>query len=123
MNELFERLARFFERYFHQEWAARGATSWQEVIEGFVRDEPQENIDSLSRDLKALLAITSDDRELRAILPMVLRSHYDPEPELSPKEWIEVIVSRLEREQGSRARAGRDHAASSGAVPPKYSTL
>ena len=89
-------LYQFFSGYFHQDWRISGST-WQQVVDTFVNENPQHNIKAVHDELRRWLGAVADDRELAWKLTSVFACDYDPVPGgQSVREWLKELLRRLE---------------------------
>lgn len=93
-----ELLFQFFAGYFHQDWDADGAASWQEVASDFVAVSSVEEVRALREALVSWLAETV--RGEHPGLFTAFGCYYDPTPDgLTERAWVERIVRELSRDR------------------------
>ena len=91
MNNRDAHLQQFFGGYFNQDWDIGGATSWSEVVDGYLRENSASHA-AITRDsLRAWL--TDGD----GCLPASFGCDYDPRPDgMDERTWVRAIADYIE---------------------------
>lgn len=92
----FPALENFFSAYFHQDWAVEHGSA-DAVLSYFLDQEDDAEIANVRDDLARLAALDLDDATLAARF-RALGSEYDPTRDgVSPRAWLQAVVSRFQR--------------------------
>jgi len=83
------RLHQFFAGYFNQDWDVSGASSWSEVVDEYLVQNPRDSAMTLRDDLESWLA------EGQLVLPAAFGCDYDPRTGDDDATWIRQVVDYL----------------------------
>jgi hypothetical protein len=103
MNNDHEALQNFMGSYFHQDWTLDDASP-HEVLQRYFRDQDSaEELSSVLRALRDLIADGDDDEALSTRLLREFGSYYNPRGVgLSTRAWLQTLADDFEREITAR---------------------
>jgi hypothetical protein len=90
-----ETLFELFGSYLHQDYVSEFG-SYTAAIAAMMASDPKEFRAKASEDLRALLSANLTDKELKAFMFDEACCYFDPEPEVSTREWLGDILRQLE---------------------------
>jgi len=92
MNERDSRLHQFFAGYFNQDWDLNGATSWSDVVDDYLAQNPSAQASRLRDDLRSWVSGAEDER-----LPDAFGCDYDPRTAgMDALTWVRALADYLD---------------------------
>ncbi|HWD26409.1 MAG TPA: contact-dependent growth inhibition system immunity protein [Rhizomicrobium sp.] len=95
-------LRQLFGAYLHQDMTEEfGDVS--SAIDAMIASETEAQLDSVSKELRALLSAGLSDRELGAIMLDRAGAYYDPTPSgQSYHQWLSGVLDQIEKKLGRK---------------------
>ena len=94
MSERDDRLHQFFAGYFNQDWDISGATSWLDVVDEYLSQNPKDDVIRTRDDLRSWLSESRTDERL----PVRFGCDYDPSPDgMDERTWVCALADYLEK--------------------------
>lgn len=87
-------LRHFFGSYFHQDWDIDYGST-EEVVDAFVRREPQEAIDGAKKELREIIDDSCTEAEIEKILLDFGCEYYVDKSHSQPSIWIKQVLELL----------------------------
>jgi CdiI immunity protein len=97
LRDRYPDLDQFLAGRFHQDWPL-DASNDLGMIELFLSEEPPEFVDSVRRQIRALIGLGLSEQELQDAVWRDFGCEYDPTIDgLSVTQWVQSVAARLDR--------------------------